>query len=170
TLVAALLPRGRDVDPIHKVSIIPRGRALGVTQQLPEEDRLNMSKTYAINKIAILMGGRVAEEIVFGQITTGAGQDIEQATSLARKMVCEWGMSETLGPISYASNNDEVFLGRDYNRSARNFSEQTAIAIDNEMRDIVQGRYDEAKQLLTDNMDLLRDLAEALLEYEVLDS
>ncbi|MCB9508441.1 MAG: ATP-dependent metallopeptidase FtsH/Yme1/Tma family protein [Myxococcales bacterium] len=170
-LVTLLLPSGRDVDPLHKVTIIPRGRALGVTQQLPAEDRLNASREWALNRIAILMGGRAAEELVFDQITSGAGSDIQQATELARKMVCEWGMSTKLGPLNLAGDgNNEVFLGRDYTRGARPYSEQTAQEIDDEIREIVNSHYTLARQILEDNMAMLRELAEALLEFEVLDS
>ncbi len=168
-LVAALLPQGIDVDPLHKVTIIPRGRALGVTQQLPAEDRLNVSKEWAVNRIAIAMGGRAAEEIVFQQITTGAGQDLQQATNIARKMVCEWGMSDTIGPISFNAGDDSPFLGRDYNRSSRPYSEETAVSIDKEIQRLLKSQYDLARQLLLDNMHLLRGLSEALLEFEVLD-
>ncbi len=169
-LVAALLPQGPDVDPLHKVTIIPRGRALGVTQQLPAEDRLNATKEWALNRIVIAMGGRAAEELVFNQITSGAGSDIQQATGIARKMVCEWGMSEEFGPLNFGGGGEEVFLGRDYNRASRGYSEQTAQKIDSEIVTIVNTRYDMAVQLLRDNMQLLTDLAEALLEFEVLDS
>ncbi len=168
-LVAALLPKGRDVDPLHKVTIIPRGRALGVTQQLPVEDRLNATKDWALNRILIAMGGRAAEELVFNQITSGAGSDIQQATDIARKMVCEWGMSK-LGPLNLGGENEEVFLGRDYNRSSRSYSEKTAQEIDAEMHQLVNSRYEEAKQMLADHMDKLADLAEALLEFEALDA
>ncbi|TVR02395.1 MAG: ATP-dependent zinc metalloprotease FtsH [Deltaproteobacteria bacterium] len=169
-LVAALLPEGRDVDPVHKVTIIPRGRALGVMQQLPSEDRLNVTREWALNRIAIAMGGRIAEELVFGQITTGASSDIQQATDMARNMVCDWGMSERLGPIHYGDGKEEVFLGRDYNRTSRGFSERTAIEIDEEVRNIVQSSYDRARQLLRDNMTLLEEVASALLEFEVVDA
>ncbi len=169
-LVAALLPQGRDVDPLHKVTIIPRGRALGVTQQLPAEDRLNASREWALNRIAISMGGRAAEEIVFDQVTSGAGSDIEQATEIARKMVCEWGMSDEVGPLNFSGGNQEVFLGRDYARPNRTYSENTAQQIDEEIRTIVKSRSALARKLLVDNMQLLRDLAEALLEFEVLDA
>ena len=169
-LVAALLPKGRDVDPLHKVTIIPRGRALGVTQQLPDEDRLNASLEWAMNRIAIAMGGRAAEKLVFDQITSGAGSDIQQATDMARRMVCEWGMSEAIGPLNFGGEGGEVFLGRDYSRSSRPYSEQTAQEIDAEIRRIVNDQSDLAVQLLRDNMDLLRDLSEALLEFETLDS
>ena len=169
-LIAALLPAGQDVDPIHKITIIPRGRALGVMQQLPTEDRLNVSKTWAMNKIAIAMGGRIAEELVFGQLTTGAGQDLEQATQLARKMVCEWGMSEAMGPLSYRDGEEEVFLGRDYNRGGRAHSEQTALEIDREIRRIVTEQYARAQRILEDNRNLLDAVAEGLLEFEALDA
>jgi cell division protease FtsH len=163
-LVAQLLP---NTDPVHKVTIIPRGRALGVTQQLPSEDRLSMTKDFAENRIAILMGGRVAEEIVFNQITTGAGQDIVMATQTARSMVCEWGMSEKLGPLAFGKKDEQVFLGRDISQQ-RDFSEQTAIEIDGEVRRIVTTGYDVATRLITDNLDKLTNLAEALLVRESL--
>ncbi len=169
-LVALLLPQGRDVDPLHKVTIIPRGRALGVTQQLPAEDRLNVSKEWALNRIAIAMGGRAAEELIFGQITTGAGSDLEHATSTARKMVCEWGMSDRIGPLHLGEGGEEVFLGRDYNRMSRNYSEKTAIEIDEEVKRFVQGRYNDARQLLVDNRGMLDMIAEALLEFESIDA
>ena len=169
-LVAALLPQGPDVDPLHKVTIIPRGRALGVTQQLPAEDRLNATKEWANNRIVIAMGGRAAEEIVFDQITSGAGSDIQQATNIARKMVCEWGMSETLGPLNFGGEGEEVFLGRDYNRASRGYSEETAQKIDAEILTLVNSSYALAVKLLQDNMGKLTDLAEALLEFEALDS
>jgi cell division protease FtsH len=165
-LVARLLP---GADPVHKVTIIPRGMALGLTQQLPPEDRLNMSKEYAINRIAILMGGRIAEEIVFGQQTTGAGNDIEVATDLARKMVCEWGMSELLGPLAFGKKDEQIFLGREIAQH-QDYSEQTAIEIDREVRRLVMENYDRAKQLVSQNMDKLKAIAEALLEYETIDT
>ncbi len=168
-LVAALIPQGRDVDPVHKVTIIPRGRALGVMMQLPSEDRLNATKEWATNKIAIAMGGRAAEELIFGQITSGAGQDLKQATQLARKMVCEWGMSEKLGPLAYGGGDGEVFLGRDYGRQESGYSEKTAIEIDDEIRSIVQAQYDRAMSTLRDNVDLLREASTMLLEFETLE-
>ena len=168
-LVAALIPQGRDVDPVHKVTIIPRGRALGLMMQLPTEDRLNATREWALNRIAIAMGGRAAEDLVFGQMTSGAGQDLEQATNLARSMVCEWGMSERLGPINYGGGDNDPFLGRDYNRGGRNYSEQTAIAIDEEIRTLVQSEYDRAITILRDNVELLRETSEALLEFETLE-
>src|SRR5512139_3756882 len=166
-LVAKLLP---GTDPIHKVTIIPRGRALGVTQQLPTEDKHNYSKEYLLNDIAILYGGRVAEEIVFGEpeITTGAMNDIERATELARKMVCEWGMSETMGPLQFGKREEMVFLGREIAQH-QDYSENTAMEIDREVRRIVMDNYERAKGLVQRRLETLRHLAEALLEREVLD-
>ncbi len=164
TLVARLLP---GTDPVHKVSIIPRGRALGVTMQLPEDDRHGYSKTYLQNNMAVLLAGRVAEEIVLGQMTTGAGNDIERATKTARKMVCEWGMSEKLGPVSMTEGEGEVFLGRDM-VSHKNYSEETARVIDAEIKRIVTQGHAKAKELLEKNIDTLHRLAEALLEHETL--
>jgi cell division protease FtsH len=165
TLVAKLLP---GTDPIHKVTIIPRGRALGLTQQLPLEDRLNLTREFAINEIAILMGGRIAEELVFGQQTTGAGNDIEVATDLARKMVCEWGMSEKMGPLTFGKKEESIFLGRDL-VAHQDYSEKTAQTIDEEVKRIVMDQYGRAKKILEDNRKLLEHLAESLLEYESLD-
>jgi cell division protease FtsH len=155
-------------DPVHKVTIIPRGRALGLTQQLPLEDRLNLSKDSARDQIAVAMGGRVAEELVFGQITTGASNDIQVATDLARKMVCEWGMSEKLGPLHFGRREEMVFLGRDF-AEQKDYSEQTAIEIDAEVRRIVTDSHDRAKAVVVEHLDKLKGLAEALLEYETLD-
>ena len=169
-LVAKLLPQGEDVDPVHKVTIIPRGQALGLMQQIPAEDRLNVTADWAQAKIAIAMGGRIAEEIIFGKITAGAAQDIEMSSNIARKMVCEWGMSETLGPLSYGKREQQVFLAKDYAGGSRDFSEDTAIKIDEEARRIVVTEYERAKQLLLDNKHLLEQVAEALLRHEVLDS
>ena len=159
---------GDAVDPVHKVTIIPRGRALGVTQQLPAEDRLSMTADFARNQIAILMGGRVAEEIVFGHKTTGAGNDIERATELARSMVTEWGMSEEFGPLNFSSGKQEVFLGRDFSSSDR-YSEDTAQRIDAEVRRIVLSQYERAVKILTDHRRELELVSEALLEYETID-
>ncbi|HSR99707.1 MAG TPA: ATP-dependent zinc metalloprotease FtsH [Kofleriaceae bacterium] len=159
---------GDEADPVHKVTIIPRGRALGVTQQLPHEDRLNMTREFAQNQIAILMGGRVAEEIVFGQKTTGAGNDIERATELARSMVTEWGMSDEFGPLNFSAGKQEVFLGRDFSSSDRH-SEDTAQRIDAEIRRIVTQQYNRAMEILTSHRKELEQIAEALLEYETLD-
>jgi cell division protease FtsH len=155
-------------DPVHKVTIIPRGRALGLTQQLPSEDKLNLTKEGARDQIAVAMGGRIAEELVFSQITTGAANDIQVATDLARKMVCDWGMSEKLGPLHFGKREEMVFLGRDFN-DAKDYSGQTAVEIDAEVRRIVMENYDRAKKLVLDNMDKLKLLAEALLEYETLE-
>jgi cell division protease FtsH len=167
TLVAMKLPT-RYVDPIHKVTIIPRGQALGVTQQLPEEDRHNLDRRYAEARIAILMGGRIAEELALdGQQTTGAGNDIEVATNLARKMVCEWGMSDAMGPIAYGKNESEPFLGRDIQKP-QNYSESTAQAIDHEVKSIVMGQYNRAKDILLQYRDALERLALALIERESL--
>ncbi|MEM9492938.1 MAG: AAA family ATPase, partial [Myxococcota bacterium] len=165
-LVAKLV--GAEVDPVHKVTIIPRGRALGVTQQLPTEDRLGLTREFALNRICIMMGGRVAEELVFNQKTTGAGNDIEQATDLARRMVTEWGMSDALGPLNFSSNKQEVFLGRDFAQSEAR-SEETARRIDSEIHRIVTEQYERAKQLLADSRETLDRIADALLEYETLD-
>jgi len=164
-LMAKLIP---GTDPVHKVTIIPRGRALGVTMQLPTDDRHGYSKVYLYNQLAILMGGRVAEELVLKDMTTGAGNDLERATDLARKMVCEWGMSEKMGPLTFGKQNEQVFLGRELG-SQRDFSEQIAMEIDQEVKRLVTENYERAKRLLTENMASLKRLAEALLEKEVLD-
>jgi cell division protease FtsH len=166
TLVARFV--GLEADPVHKVTIIPRGRALGMTAQLPPEDRLNMTREFAQNQIAILMGGRVAEEIVFGQKTTGAGNDIERATELARSMVTEWGMSDEFGPLNFSGGKHEVFLGRDFSSSDR-LSEDTARRIDAEIRDIVFKQHERAVSILTEHRKELEAVGEALLEYETLD-
>jgi cell division protease FtsH len=165
-LMAKLLP---GTDPVHKVTIIPRGRALGVTMQLPTDDRHNYSKDFLYNTLAILMGGRVAEELVFKHVTTGAGNDLERATELARKMVCEWGMSEKLGPLTFGQKEDSVFLGRDFT-TKRDVSDQVALEIDLEVKRFVTENYDRAKRVLTEQMTSLKALAEALLEKEVLDA
>jgi cell division protease FtsH len=164
-LVARLLP---GADPLHKVTIIPRGRALGLTQQLPQDDRHNYSRDYLLGRIAILMGGRVAEEVVFSQQTTGASNDIERATQLARRMVCEWGMSDSLGPLNFGRREDTVFLGRDI-AQPRDYSEETAIQIDGEVRRIVEENHQRARQILVDHRDVLDAIAFALLERETLD-
>lgn len=165
-LMAKLLP---GADPVHKVTIIPRGRALGVTMQLPTDDRHNYSKEFLYNNLAILLGGRVAEELVLNHITTGAGNDIERATELARKMVCEWGMSEKLGPLTFGKKEEEIFLGREI-ATRRDFSEQVALEIDHEVKRLVLENYERAKRMLTEHMNILKALAEALLEKEVLDA
>jgi len=156
-------------DPVHKVTIIPRGRALGLTQQLPAEDKLNLTREQANDSIAVMMGGRVAEEIIFGQLTTGASNDLQQATSMARRMVCEWGMSDKLGPLHFGKREAEVFLGRDFADGGRDFSEQTALEIDSEVRRIVTENYERAKRVIEQNLDKLKLLAEGLLEVETLD-
>jgi cell division protease FtsH len=165
TLVGKFLP---GTDPIHKVTIIPRGMALGVTMTLPTEDRMNLSKEKAENNIAFLMGGRIAEEIVLNQKTTGAGNDIERATELARRMVCEWGMSEKLGPLTFGQKEGSIFLGRDIQQH-RDYSEQTAQTIDAEIRGIVDDNYRRAREILESKLQTLHELAKALLEYETLD-
>jgi cell division protease FtsH len=164
-LVAKLLP---DTDPVHKVTIIPRGPTLGVMQQLPAEDRYNASRDYAKKRITIALGGRVAEELVFHEMTSGASNDIEQATDLARRMVCEWGMSEKLGPLSFGKKDEAVFLGREIGRSA-DYSPETAMQIDTEVKAIVMEGYNHAKKILSENMPVLERIANALLEYETLD-
>lgn len=166
TLVAKLLP---GTDPIHKVTIIPRGMALGLTQQLPMDEKHTYPKNYLNNNIAILLGGRVAEELVFNDVTTGSGNDIERATDLARKMVCVWGMSEKLGPLTYGKKEEQIFLGREIAQH-RDFSEATAVQIDKEVRRIINENYERVRTLLSDNMDKLKLLAETLLERESLDT
>jgi len=164
-LVAKLLP---GADPIHKVTIIPRGMALGLTQQLPMDEKHTYPKEYLLNNLVILFGGRVAEELVLEHMTTGAGNDIEKATDLARRMVCEWGMSEKLGPMTFGKKEEEIFLGRDFTQKV-DYSESTAIEIDAEVRRIIQESYHRAKDLLKSNLRLLHKVAETLLEKEVLD-
>jgi len=164
-LVAKMIPNS---DPIHKVTIIPRGRALGITQQLPIDERHTYPREYLVDNITILLGGRAAEEIVLNHQTTGAGNDIERATEIARKMVCEWGMSETLGPLNYGRKDEPLFLGKELQRQ-REFSESTAKEIDAELRKIVSGCFEKAKSLLLNNIDALHTVATALLDKEVLD-
>jgi cell division protease FtsH len=159
----------KHADPVHKVTIIPRGRALGLTQQLPVEDRLNLTKNGVNDQIAVAMGGRIAEELIFDQLTTGASNDIQVATDMARKMVCDWGMSDKLGPLHFGKPQGEVFLGRDFTDSSKDYSEQTAIEIDGEVRRIVSENYARARQIVVENLGKLKDLAEALLEYETVD-
>ncbi len=165
TMVAKLLP---GTDPVHKVTIIPRGQALGLTQQLPLDERHTYPKEYLLKRLMILLGGRAAEEIVFNECTTGAGNDIERATELARRMVCEWGMSDNLGPVAFGQRQGHIFLGKEITQ-VKDYSEATAIAIDNEVRRIVLECYQKAKKLLEDNLELLHKLANALLEEETLD-
>jgi cell division protease FtsH len=165
-LMAKLLP---NTDPVHKVSIIPRGRALGVTMQLPTDDRHNYSDEFLYNTLAILMGGRVAEELVFKHVTTGAGNDLERATDLARKMVCEWGMSEKLGPLTFGQKEESMFLGRSLG-STRDVSDDMAREIDREIKRLITENYDRTKRILTEHMVTLKALAVALLEKESLDA
>ena len=165
TLVAKLLP---NTDPIHKVTIIPRGRALGLTQQLPLDEKHTYPKDYLLNSLCILMGGRAAEEIVLGMQTTGAGNDIERATGLARKMVCDFGMSDTLGPLSFGKKEDQIFLGREIFQH-RDYSELTAQKIDEEVRAIVTNAYSKTSSLIKENLAALHQLAAALLDKETLD-
>ncbi len=162
TLVAKLIP---GTDPIHKVSIIPRGMALGVTMQLPIEDKHSYSRESLLNRVAVLMGGRAAEEIIFNSKTTGAGNDIERATEIARKMVCEWGMSDKLGPVTFGKKDEQIFLGREM-ATHKNYSEATAVEIDEEIRSIVDNSYARVLQLLKDNIDILHRLSNALVEKE----
>ncbi len=165
TLVAKMIP---GTDPIHKVTIIPRGRALGITQQLPMDEKHTYPKDYLLNNIAVMMGGRVAEELVLNRQTTGAGNDIERSTELARKMVCEWGMSEKLGPLAFGQREEQIFLGREITQH-RDYSEETARLIDAEIKAIVTQSYEKAKQIIQANMEVLHRLANTLLEKEVLD-
>jgi cell division protease FtsH len=164
-LVADLLP---GADPLHKVTIIPRGRALGLTQQLPTDDKYNYSKEYLINRITILLGGRAAEELVFQQQTTGAGDDLEKATEMARKMVCEWGMSDKMGPLTFGKGEEHIFLGREVARP-KDFSEETAVLIDSEIKRIVVECATRARHMIETNLEKLHALARALLERESLD-
>jgi len=142
--------------------------ALGVTQQVPVDDRHTWSKDYILNRLAIMLGGRVAEELVLGHMTTGAGDDIEKATDLARRMVCEWGMSDRLGPMTFGKKEEQIFLGRDFTQM-KDYSEQTAIEIDTEIRSIIMDAYERAKDLLRASLTVLHKMAEVLLEKEVLD-
>jgi cell division protease FtsH len=165
-LVARILP---GTDPIHKVTIIPRGQALGVTQQLPVDEKHTYPREFLMNNIVILLGGRAAEELVLQDFTTGAGNDIERATALARKMVCEWGMSEAMGPLSYGKKEEQIFLGREF-ATHKDYSEKTAQKIDKEVARIVMTSYESAKQILSDRMDILNKIAAELLEKEVLNA
>ena len=163
-LVAKLIPGS---DPIHKVTIIPRGHALGVTQQLPIDERHIYSKDHLITSITTLMGGRAAEGLVLKRFTTGAGNDIEKATELARKMVCEWGMSEALGPLAFGQKDEQIFLGREISQH-RDYSETTAQEIDREVKRIVMECYERAEKVLKKNIKVLHQLAETLLARESL--
>ena len=165
-LVAKLLP---GCDPVHKVTIIPRGQALGVTWSLPTEDKFNLYRQATLDQICMAMGGRIAEELVFNEMSSGAANDIERATETARAMVCRWGMSSKLGPLAFGAREGEVFLGRDFS-SRPDYSEDTARQIDAEVREIVVGCYDRAKKLITDNFETLKRIADALMEYETLEA
>lgn len=158
----------KHTDPVYKVTIVPRGRALGVTMQLPEKDHLSYSKDFALDRLAVMMGGRAAEEIIFNHTTTGASNDLEQATDLARKMVCKWGMSARLGPITYGENDEHPFLGRELSHS-KNYSEHTAQLIDEEIKNIVNLAYERAKEVLLQNREALQNVTQALMEHEILD-
>ncbi|MBW1673217.1 MAG: hypothetical protein JRJ45_06150, partial [Deltaproteobacteria bacterium] len=184
TLIAKLLP---DTDPIHKVTIIPRGMALGLTQQLPLDDKHTYTKEYLFNNICILMGGRISEEIALNTQTTGASNDIERATVIARKMICEYGMSEKLGPLSFGKKEEEIFLGREISQHResfgkkeeeiflgreisqhRDYSEETAQKIDQEVNNLIDVSYKKAHKLISNNLTTLNNLAKALLEKETL--
>jgi cell division protease FtsH len=164
TLVAKMIP---GTDPIHKVTIIPRGRALGLTQQLPVDEKHTYPRRYLLDILAVLMGGRAAEELVLEEMTSGAGNDIERATETARNMVCLWGMSDKLGPVAFGQKNEQIFLGREFAQH-KDYSEETAVLIDREIRGVVTEAYEKAKKILTENMNTLHAIAEALLERETL--
>lgn len=167
-IIGRLVP---EHDPVYKVSIIPRGRALGITMFLPEDDRYSYSKRRLESQLSSLFGGRVAEELIFGAecVTTGAANDIERATRIARNMVTKWGLSEKLGPLSYEEEEGEVFLGHSVTRH-KNISSDTQNTIDTEVRSLIDRNYQRAKQLLTDNLDKLKIMADALMKYETIDS
>jgi cell division protease FtsH len=164
TLVAKMIP---ETDPIHKVTIIPRGRALGLTQQLPVDEKHTYPRRYLLDTLAVLMGGRAAEELVLEEMTSGAANDIERATETARKMVCLWGMSDKLGPVAFGQKDEQIFLGREFAQH-KDYSEETAVLIDQEIRGVVTAAYEKAKKILTENMNTLHAIAEALLERETL--
>src|SRR3989449_4411227 len=166
TVVAKLLPKS---DPVHKVTIIPRGRALGVTMQLPEQDRYAYDRDYLLNRIAVLFGGRIAEEVFMNQMTTGASNDFERATQIARDMVTRYGMTDELGPMVYAENEGEVFLGRSITKQV-NVSEQTMQKVDLQIRRIIDEQYAIARKLIEENKDKMHAMARALLELETIDS
>jgi cell division protease FtsH len=165
-LVAMLLPK---TDPVHKVTIIPRGRALGVTMQLPESDRYSMDKERMLNTVAVLFGGRIAEEVFMNQMTTGASNDFERATQIARDMVMRYGMSDLMGPMVYGDNEGEIFLGRAITRTV-NMSEETMRNVDAEIRGIIDQQYALARRLIEENRDKVEAMAKALLELETIDS
>jgi cell division protease FtsH len=165
-IVARLLPK---TDPVHKVTIIPRGRALGVTMQLPEQDRYSQDRERLMNMIAVLFGGRIAEELFMHQMTTGAANDFERATEIARRMVTQWGMSDELGPMVYGENEGEIFLGRAVT-THKNVSEATMQKVDGEIRRIIDQQYRLARRLLEENRDKVEAMTKALLEFETLDA
>jgi cell division protease FtsH len=165
TLVAKLLP---GADPIHKVTIIPRGLALGLTQSLPVDERHTHSRDYLETTLAVLMGGRVAELLVFDQIATGAANDLERSTKLARKMVCNWGMSDKVGPVTFGRTEEHIFLGREM-AQAKDYSESSAEVIDQEVRAFIESAEDKARDILRANIERLHKLAQALLEREIID-
>jgi cell division protease FtsH len=165
-LVAKLMPK---TDPVHKVTIIPRGRALGVTMQLPDQDRYSMDRDRLLSTIAVLFGGRIAEEVFMGQMTTGASNDFERATAIARSMVTQWGMSDELGTMVYGENEGEVFLGRSIT-THKNVSEATLQKVDQEIRKIIDQQFTLAKKLILDNRDKVEAMAKALLEWETIDA
>jgi cell division protease FtsH len=165
-IVAKLLPK---TDPVHKVTIIPRGRALGVTMQLPETDRYSMDRDRMLNTIAVLFGGRIAEEVFMNQMTTGASNDFERATGIARDMVTRYGMSSALGPMVYAENEGELFLGRSITKTT-NVSEETMRKVDTEIRRIIDEQYGIARKILEDNRDKVEAMTKALLEWETIDA
>jgi cell division protease FtsH len=165
-LVAKLMPK---TDPVHKVTIIPRGRALGVTMQLPDQDRYSMDRDRLLSTIAVLFGGRIAEEVFMGQMTTGASNDFERATAIARSMVTQWGMSDELGTMVYGENEGEVFLGRSIT-THKNVSEATLQKVDQEIRKIIDQQFSLAKKLILDNRDKVEAMTKALLEWETIDA
>jgi len=165
-IVAKMLPK---TDPVHKVTVIPRGRALGVTMQLPTEDRYSLDRERMLNTIAVLFGGRIAEEVFMNQMTTGASNDFERATSIARDMVTRYGMSDELGPMVYAENEGEVFLGRSITKTT-NVSEETMRKVDAEIRRIIDEQYAVARKILEDNRDKVEAMTKALLEWETIDA
>ena len=165
-IVAKLMPGS---DPVHKVSIIPRGLALGITQQLPKDDKYLLTKEYLYSAICVLMGGRIVEEIIFGDISTGAGNDIERSTDLARKMVCNWGMSDKLGPLTFGKKDEAIFLGKEL-ATHKDYSEKTAVMIDEEIKNIVLSCYKKAKNILEQHRDIVDKTAKLLLEKETIDS
>jgi cell division protease FtsH len=165
-LLGILLP---NADPIHKVTIIPRGMALGLTMSLPTDEKHNYSKNYLMDQIGLLLGGRIAEELTTGNITTGAGNDLERATDMARRMVCEWGMSETMGPLTFGKKEEQIFLGREIAQHS-DYSEDTALKIDAEVKRIVGDQYTRCTAILTENKQRLVDIADALLAREILDA